>query len=72
MSLIGPLVAVLVTVVVVWLVQQGHIPAPFTWIVYAVVVVVWLVVLLQVTGVGTGLHLGQVGMLDGPAGGGTG
>ena len=63
MSLIGLIIAVLVTAVLVWLVQQGHIPAPFTWIVYALMVVVWLIVLLQVTGVASRFELGRVGQL---------
>jgi hypothetical protein len=63
MTLIGLLIAVLVTAVLVWLVQQGHIPAPFTWIVYAVLVVVWLIVLLQVTGVAGRFDFGRISQL---------
>jgi hypothetical protein len=64
MSLIGLLIAVLITVVLVWLIQQGHIPAPFTWICYAVLVVIWLVLLIQATGLGSRFDFGaRVGSL---------
>ena len=59
MSIAVLLFAVLATAIVVWLVQQGHIPAPFVWIVYAVLIVVWVVVLLDLLGIG-GLNLGRV------------
>ena len=41
MTILGWWSLVLATCVVVWLVQQNRIPAPFHWIAYAVLVVVW-------------------------------
>ena len=54
MTLLGLLIAALITAVVVWLANQGKIPTPFVWIAYAVLIVVWIVVLLQVLGVNLG------------------
>lgn len=61
MSIAALLVAVLVTCLLVWLVQQGRIPAPFHWVVYAVLVVLWLIVLLQLLGITSFPNLGRVG-----------
>lgn len=39
-----------ITCMVIYLCQQGVIPAPFNWIAYAIVLIVWLVLLLRVAG----------------------
>jgi hypothetical protein len=50
MTIFGLLVAALATCVVVWLCSQNKIPAPFHWIAYAVLIVVWIAVLLGAVG----------------------
>ena len=58
-QIIGLIIALLVTAILVWLVQQGKVPAPFAWVVYAILIVIWLVVLLGLTGLGGQIGLGQ-------------
>lgn len=54
MTILGLLIAALITAVIVWLTNQGKIPAPFVWIAYTFLIVVWIIVLLQVLGVNLG------------------
>lgn len=53
------LFAMVGTAIVVYLVQQGQIPAPFVWVAYLVLIVAWIAVVLWALGFG-GLHLGRV------------
>lgn len=46
----GLLIAVIGTCVAVWLVQQEKIPGPFHWIVYAILVVLWVLVVAAALG----------------------
>lgn len=56
MSIIGLIIAVLATCVIVWLCNQNKIPPPFHWVAYALLVVIWFVVLLSVVGVDLGTY----------------
>ena len=51
MTIFGLLVAVIATIVVVWLVREGRIPEPFPWVLYVILVVLWLWVILTALGV---------------------
>lgn len=61
MSIIGLLIAVFATIMVVWLVNQGKVPQPFPWILYAVLVIVWIWVLLSVSGLGGDIWSQRIG-----------
>lgn len=50
MTLLGLIIAAIATCVIVWLINQNKLPSPFHWIAYAILVVIWFVVLLNVLG----------------------
>ena len=54
MTIVTLLVVALFVCLIVWVIQRGMLPAPFSWIIAEIVVVVLLLMLLQVSGVGGG------------------
>lgn len=58
MSIVVLLFAVIATIILVWLANSGKVPAPFPWIIYAILVLVWLIVLLQLLGLTGGMQIG--------------
>ena len=58
MDIITLLIAALVTAILVWLAQSGKVPAPFHWILWAILIVIWLVVLIRILGLNLQTSLG--------------
>lgn len=57
MTLIQLIVVIAIICLIVWLVQRLPIPAPFSWIVPAVVILLLILFLLDMLGIGgLGLH----------------
>lgn len=58
MTIIGLLFVIVIICAIVWLLQRLPIPAPFGWIIPAIVIVVLILFLLDLLGVGHGLGVG--------------
>jgi hypothetical protein len=50
MTILSLIFAVFVTCVIVWLVNQNKIPAPFHWIAYGLLIIIWFAMLISITG----------------------